>query len=79
MVAHDFSLIRRWDSRLRIARVVLSGKCVVHTHSAWTTCCANQQNPSEATFRDSTLIGGTSTKRFPLDGKCTMFVHFPKR
>ena len=45
------SLIRRWDSRLRIARVVLSGKCVVHTHSAWTTCRANEQNPNEATFR----------------------------
>ena len=36
---------------MSILQVVLSGKCVVHTHLAWTKCCSNQRL-DEARFRD---------------------------
>ena len=40
---------------MSILQVVLSGKCVVHTHLAWTKCCSSQQSPDEAKFRDGSF------------------------
>ena len=48
-VAHDLA-----NTSFGISIVILT-KCVARTHFAWTTCCSNQQNPGEATFRDGSF------------------------
>ena len=37
---------------MSVMQLVLSGKCVVQTHFAWTKCWSSQQSPDEARFHD---------------------------
>ena len=78
MVAHDFTDASFGIPVCAFRGSFFQGNTLLKNFSLGPRVAPINKVQMKPGFVMAALIGGTYTKGFPRDGKCNMFVHFPK-